>query len=54
MRDPEAAGAPQTDEHAMQVERIRTQVQHGEYEVDANAVAAAIVARLLARQSACS
>lgn len=51
---PEAGSGPQMDDHTMQLERIRTQIEREEYAVDPDAVAAAIIARLLARQSACS
>lgn len=39
---------------AMHVEQIKASVQRDQYAVDPQAVAAAIVAKLLARQNACS
>lgn len=42
------------DDDTMKIESLRDRIARDEYPVDAHAVAAAILARLLARQSSCS
>lgn len=42
------------DETAMKIESLRDRIARDQYAVDVHAVAAAILARLLARQSSCS
>lgn len=53
MSNTEAEGRPQTS-RSMQIALIKSRIERDEYEVDPRAVAAAILAKLLARQKACS
>jgi anti-sigma28 factor (negative regulator of flagellin synthesis) len=55
MNDAEADGRPPvTQEMRMRIENLKTSIERDEYAVDPDAVAAAILAKLLRRQNECS
>jgi hypothetical protein len=49
-----AEGRPPVTERTMQIDDLKTRIERDEYDVDPHAVAAAILALLLRRQSRCS
>lgn len=54
MRRLEGHGSPPITEKAMRLDHLKTSIDRDEYAVDPQAVAEAIVALLLRRQSTCS
>ena len=55
MRLPEADGSPPVNEEMrqMQIKDLKTSIERAEYAIDPEAVAAAIVAKLLQRHTSC-